>query len=287
MRVGRSISGIRPVTLARAGRAVRLTAKSLYQRTALRSDEAKKIMFIVGCQRSGTTLLSSIFERDLRTSVYREQSRLSSRDPDRQLRLNPLDEVAADLEADPARIIVLKPLVESQNVPELLDHFDGSRAVWLYRRHTDVAASYVRRWHDRSIKDLRSIVRHRDDWRNERVSSEVRDIVRTHFSERMAPHDASALFWFSRNRHFIERALHSDERVTLCRYEALVGQPQEEIARLYDFIDVPLPATALTEGVHTHSVQRGSSVNLSEPLGVLCADLLERLDALRAVQPRS
>jgi hypothetical protein len=255
----------------------------MYHRLSPRRS-VQKIVFIVGCQRSGTTLLNNIFDRDWRTSVYKEQSRLSSRDSDKGLRLNPLDEVAAAIAADPAPIVVLKPLVESQNIPELLDYFEGSKAVWLYRRHTDVASSYVRRWNDRSITDLQSIVNDRNDWRNERVSKDVREIVTAHFSEHIAAHDASALYWFSRNRHFIDRGLGSDERVTLCRYEVLVQQPRDEIARLYDFVDVPLPATSLTDRIHARSVQRGSSVNLSESVDALCTALLNRLDDMRAAQ---
>jgi hypothetical protein len=78
--------------------------------------------------------------------------------------------------------------------------------------------------------------------------------------------------------------LGSDERVTLCRYEVLVQQPRDEIARLYDFVDVPLPATSLTDRIHARSVQRGSSVNLSESVDALCTALLNRLDDMRAAQ---
>jgi hypothetical protein len=281
-----SLSNLRGITYPRVRQRLRSVTKSMYHRLPARSS-VQRIVFIVGCQRSGTTLLNSIFDRDWRTGVYKEQSRLSSRDSDKGLRLNPLDEVAAAIAANPAPIVVLKPLVESQNLPELLDYFQGSKAVWLYRRHTDVAASYVRRWNDRSISDLRSIVYDRNDWRNERVSPEVREIVRAHFSEGMAPHDASALYWFSRNRHFIDRGLDSDPRVTLCCYEMLVEHPRDEVARLYDFIDARLSTTSLTDHVHARSVQRGSSVTLSESVDALCTALLNRLDDIRASQSRN
>lgn len=278
-----SLSSLRDVSYARVRQGLRSTTKSVYHRLPPRRS-VQKVVFIVGCQRSGTTLLNSMFDRDWRTSVYKEQSRLSSRDSDKGLRLNPLDEVATAIAADPAPIVVLKPLVESQNIAELLDYFEGSKAVWLYRRHTDVASSYLRRWNDRSISDLRSIVNDRNDWRNEHVSQDVREIVTAHFSEHMAAHDASALYWFSRNRHFIDRRLGSDPRVTLCRYEVLVQRPRDEIARLYEFIDVPLPARSLIDRVHTRSVERGASVTLSESVDALCTALLNRLDDMRAVQ---
>lgn len=282
----RGVAALRNVDSSRIARHVRLTTKSTYHRVFVRHRGAKKILFVVGCQRSGTTLLNSIFERDPRTSVYDEQGSAVSRDSGAKLRLKSLDEVADIIARDPASVIVLKPLVESQNILELLDRFEDAVGVWIYRHYSDVAASYVRKWNDdRSIGDLRSIVEDRDDWRNEKITSRVRKAVIEHFDDRMAPHDASALYWFVRNSHFLELDLAREDRVVLCRYEDLVRRPRDEIARLYGLLQLAPPRQATTKGVHGRSVNKGSDVTLSAPIDAMCADLLAEMDALRQRRP--
>lgn len=276
------VAALPNVDSSRIARYLRLTAKSMYHHVLVRHQGTKKILFIVGCQRSGTTLLNSIFERDPRASVYDEQGSAVSRSSGAKLRLRSLDEVADVIARDPAPIVVLKPLVESQNILELLDRFEDSVAVWIYRHYADVAASYVRKWNDdRSVSDLRSIIEDRDDWRNEKVTPTVRKTVIEHFDDRMAPHDASALYWFVRNSHFFELDLARDDRILLCRYEDLVRRPRDEVARLYNLLQIPPPRQATTKDVHRRSVNKGADVMQSAPIDALCADLLAEMDVMR------
>ena len=74
--------------------------------------DEKHIVFILGCQRSGTTLMTRIFNRDLQTRVYTAFSDLSSLDPDR-LRLDPHHMIAERFRKDNAAMVVAKPIVES------------------------------------------------------------------------------------------------------------------------------------------------------------------------------
>ena len=98
--------------------------KTIYQNVILQHNNSKIILFIVGCQRSGTSLMTRIFFRDVRAKVYRESSILSSKDPFR-LRLNPLPLVEKRISRDKAPLIILKPLVESQNIIKLAGLFSG------------------------------------------------------------------------------------------------------------------------------------------------------------------
>ncbi|MCB0187535.1 MAG: hypothetical protein KDE31_24875, partial [Caldilineaceae bacterium] len=181
------------------------------------------ILPIFGCQRSGTSLLTRVFFRDLNAKVYRETSALSSSDQEsqrRKLRMNSLDEIKQILGRDRASLIVLKPLVESQRAPEILRCFPNARALWLYRHYKDVAASNLQAFGmDNGINDLRPIVRgESQNWRSEGTSAETREQVSKFFHETMNPYDAAALFWYARNRLFFELALDTNERVRLCQY---------------------------------------------------------------------
>ncbi|NTU80902.1 MAG: sulfotransferase domain-containing protein [Chloroflexales bacterium] len=262
--------------------------KEVYHR-ARRREQPKTVLFIVGCQRSGTTLINEIFERDLNTKVYAEMSRLSSGDAPKRLRLNPIEEVKRTLERDRAPLLVLKPLVESQNILRLIGHFDDARVVWMYRNYRDVAASYVQKWGPgHSTRDLRAIIeRSPQNWRSESVSAEVEQFVRAHFAEDMDSYDASALYWFARNSLFFELQLEREPRVMICKYEALVHEPVAVMRGMYDFIGREFPGARIASAVHTAAANKGKSVTLAAPIEQRCADLLGRLDRVWQEQGRA
>src|SRR5262245_20893973 len=123
------------------GRRIRRAYKHVYQAIRWRTQPASRVLFIVGCQRSGTTLLTRLLDTDVGCRVFREHSELSSADEAAGIRLKPLPEVAAILGRVRAPLVVAKPLVETQNVRSLLEHFPGSRALFMYRGYADVARS--------------------------------------------------------------------------------------------------------------------------------------------------
>lgn len=274
---------VRGVDLSQSGRRLRRTAKQPYHFLNRTSPEDTRILFILGCQRSGTTLLTRIFDRDWQASVYHEKSTLSSRDEPKHLRLNPLPEVAATFDRNRAGLIVAKPLVESQNAPEILDGINNSRAIWLYRHYDDVAASYVRKWgFGHSMRDLRSIVNALpDDWRYEKVSDELREVVIRYFDEEMNSYDASALYWLVRNQVYFDLELENDPRVILCQYEKLATDPLAAMERIYDFIGVRFPGPRIVAEVHTEAIRRRDDVPISAEVRRLCMSMMERLDEER------
>ena len=87
--------------------------------------------------------MDDIFDADLNAKVYREVSKLSSFAPieDGMRRLKPLALVEYALRRDRAPIVVLKPLVESQQADHILRHFLRAKALWMYRHFLDVASS--------------------------------------------------------------------------------------------------------------------------------------------------
>jgi len=259
--------------------------KRIRRRFIPRADAAEKtILLILGCQRCGTTLMQNILDRDIRSSIYGEFSKLSSRDRENRIRLNPLQEVRQALDADRADLIVLKPLVESQNALKLLDAFDNARVLWMYRDFRDSAVSGISTFgRDSGIYDLRCVVDNRaGDWRAEGLPEELRAIASKHFSPDMPPHDAAALFWFIRNSWFFELDLDSNRRVKLCRYGDLVTQPADVLRSIYEFIGHKFPGDKLLPRIHQTSVDRGAELELSEDVQTICTGLLGRLDKARA-----
>lgn len=232
--------------------------------------------------------MNQIFERDWHTKVYAEVSKLSSNDLPKKLRLNPLSSVKEALDKDRAPLIILKPLVESQHTLKLLDYFEGSKALWVYRDYRDVASSYVKKFGNYSATNhLKTIVEmHPNSWRYENVSDEIRNIVLQYFAEGMDPHDAAALFWFVRNSLFFELNLVENPKVFLCKYEDLVFNPLEIMKNIYEFLGRDFPGSQIVSEVHTTSVRKGENISLSPEIDFLCMNLLKKFNKLNIVEGR-
>lgn len=238
-----------------------------------------KILFIIGCQRSGTSLMNRIFTREYNVSVYRESSQLSSKDP-QKLRLNSFEEVKAALAKNYAPLIVIKPVVESQNALELLEEFPESKILWMYRNYKDAIRSYSKRFSgNRAIIDLKPIVgKDRKNWRAEKVSNYVHSIIIKYFSEDMSQYDAIALLWFARNQLFYELNLDRNSKVLMCKYEDLVVYPTAMMKTIYQFLDINFKEIRGIDEVHSQSVGRGNAIELLPSIDKLCHDLQEKLD---------
>jgi len=253
-------------------------------RQLLRSKtQSKRYLFIVGCQRSGTTMLSRILDKDLNTVSYGEASKLSYMDSGRRLRLRPLADIKDELERDRAPLIVLKPLVESQNTATLLHEFENSKAVWIYRHYKDVAASNIGRFGQANgINDLLPMFEnHPDNWRSEKLSEPSRALVEKYFSVTMNPQDAAVLFWIVRNRIYFEMDLDTHADVFLCRYEDLTRNPSQVMKQIYKFVGQEYPDDQIVSGTHTKSIRKGAGVALTSEIESIATELLESLDINR------
>ncbi len=240
----------------------------------------KTVLFIVGCQRSGTSMIHHLFRLDWDTVTYDEVSPLSTGDPVEGLRLRPLPEVKARILADRAPLVVCKPLVESQNLDILLDLFPATRAVWMYRDFRAVVLSNLKYFgQDTGHRDLVPIIEgDTSNWRAEKLADSDRDIIRDLYSKDMDPHDAAALFWYARNSLFFSRGFDADGRIMLCRYSDLVIRPAEIMAEAYRFLDRPYPGDRIVADVFTGSKDRGRDLDLSPLVLELCEGMLTGLD---------
>ncbi|MGI9225475.1 MAG: sulfotransferase domain-containing protein [Woeseiaceae bacterium] len=244
--------------------------------------ERHSILAVLGCQRSGTSVMSRVFFRDLDVVVFREKSVLTG--GAEGLRYLPFDELNAYLAKQRAPFIVFKMLVESQRARDFLNTVDGARVVWLFRNYRDIVNSNLTKFGIRNgIDDLRPIVNEEEDnWRSEACSEETRNTIRKYFSESMNPRDAAALFWYARNRLYFEQELFRDNRVMLMEYENFVRNPASTMRQMYELCDRPYPGDYLVAEVATGSISKGRNIDLSPEVDELCNNMLTRLqDAAR------
>lgn len=239
----------------------------------------KKILFIIGCQRSGTTLMLRIFENDINTKTYGEFSKLSSKD-EHKIRINPLHLVIKDIQKVRAPFIILKPLVESQNTLKLLEHFDGSKALWMYRDYKDVASSNLNHFGIKNgLNNLRPIFENKSgNWRSEKVSKNVRKIILSNFSENMNSYDAAVLFWYARNSIYFELGLDQHPDVLVCKYEELVTSPAKVVKTIYRNLNQNYPGTKIHKEIYSKSLKRGQNIKLSPEIDQLANELLDKLN---------
>jgi hypothetical protein len=267
-----------------------MLAKAVLRRLRCPARPDKGVAMVLGCQRSGTTLLSSIFDRDMTSRVYGElDAALTDERDGTPIRLRELAAIRERIAGDHARFVLIKPLVESQRAHELLAGIPGSRAIWLFRHHLDVARSNLAHFGDRNgIDDLRWIARARtDNWRCENLSDEVRNRIQGLFREDMDCLSAAALFWWARNSLFFSQELNNEPRVRVLRYDDLVESPAEVMRSLYCWLGFPYPGDRITSDVFVSSIGRGRDLRLEPEVAELCEEMQARLESLPRIGERA
>lgn len=239
----------------------------------------KKILFIFGVQRSGTTALFHFLRKDKRIQTYNEFSELSV-DGDEKLRLHPYPRLKKQFDRNLRPILLLKPLVESQNANRLLEEFPNSRGIWIYRNYKDVANSNLNKFGiNNGIKNLTPLMNgDSSNWRSENVSDDIKEIVAKYFSSDMKPHDAAALFWYVRSSFYYSQGLNNSNRILLMRYESFVKEPYKKLSRVYQFLGEKIPETLKENDIHGRSIKKGEDINLSPEIEALCDGLYQKFE---------
>jgi hypothetical protein len=246
---------------------------------AIPVSKDKAVLCIIGCQRSGSTMMYEIFSKDPRSKVYGEFCNLNSDDKDHKIRLNAVAKVKSVIDSLGHPLVILKPLVESQHVDKLLALHKNVKCVWLFRNYRDVAASNIKKWGPMNGKNnlLPIINQEPSNWRSESLPPETVSTVKKHYDENMSSHDAAALFWWVRNSLYFHQHLFDNSKIYTCNYKNLVSQPGVQMKELYQFIGVEYPTNSITDHVHANSVKKGKKIILSDGIEKLCQELYDNL----------
>ena len=236
----------------------RRVSKHLYQSIRWRALDRPKILMIVGCQRSGTTLMGRLFDADRDCRVFGEYSALSCVGKD-GIRLEPA----------PGRRGRAEPRAGAAGSHQAAGR-DAARAYaaeLLSQRESAVHVSALQRRGElgpqkfgprNAIDNIRPIATgDTHNWRSAGATPAVRERIAQFFSESMNPNDAAALFWFARNQLYYDLELAAHSEVMLCRYEHLVAEPVAVMQRIYDFTGAACPDLSHTRQVHSSSVTQG------------------------------
>jgi hypothetical protein len=266
-----------------AVREARKVRKHLAIRRLPRVKHDPLIVFGVGCQRSGTTMLGEIIDRSMDTRVYHEHDRRAFRDY--RLRTGDVDRLAR---WSGRPVAVFKSIVDAQWTDRFLDRYPGSKAIWIYRRYPDVARSAIVKWGDhqqRVVNGIRTRSFAELGWRGERLSDQVVETIDRVHRPDLTVEEGAALFWWMRNSILWDRGLADDDRVLVVRYEDLVTDPGPSCAPVFDFLGVPFDERFVSDTT-PKSVQDDPLHDISDEIRALCDAMQDRLDLAHAASLR-
>jgi hypothetical protein len=235
----------------------------------------KRILFVCGAAKSGKTLLCNMLERDMRATVFREESALSGRDGNR-LRFKSFSEVAAVFERCPTPIIVAEAKVESQRAAELLRAFPDARVLWVWRHFKGAVAADLRRFSSQRETLLAVVRGDPTNWRSEGVSPVTREVVCARYSPDLPRPDVAALFWYVRNTLWFDQGLDRSPSAYLVQYEEFCRSPDSVLRHIYDAMGLPMPMLDAGRSIDLSFLET-VPLDLRSDTEALCAGLVERL----------
>ncbi|NVK86650.1 MAG: sulfotransferase domain-containing protein [Gammaproteobacteria bacterium] len=235
----------------------------------------RTILLIMGCQRSGTSMLMRTFDWHKQTAVFRELSEAFD-----DMRLLDDQKAFKIFDSSKAPLVVAKPLLDSQKFQHYLNLDKRVKILWPYRHYKTVAMSNIRKFGNNNGKrDLSFIVdNHPTDWRNELVSEEDRRLVAHYLKQDISDLDAAALFWYLRNKLVVNKPL-DFSRFKCFKYESLTQNPQSMFKKIFTFIGFDQSSLDISE-IHTNPKSKKKDFALHPEIEELCANVYAELEIL-------
>lgn len=232
-------------------------------------------VFVLGKQRSGTTMLMQIFHRHPDMLVF-DEHRDSPAFVD--YRIRSADTIKTLLEQAKFPVVCLKPICDSHRIREFYEDFPEGHCIWLYRDFRDVANSSLRKFEaaNRAIR-LVCTGRPGGGWFQEGISPPIQEILQQVYRPDLPDFDLACLVWWARNQLMIESGLAGRTRVTILKYEALVSAPPRVLDWLFRRIDTRHYGR-LERNVTARSIGRHAAPAIDERIRALCDATLAELD---------
>lgn len=238
----------------------------------------KSLIFVFGCQRSGTSATIHGLKELQNFKIFDETNDLiHKKSNDRNyIRLKPFNELKAIFESQNENVIVVKPLVESQNALNILDYFKGSVGLWLYRDYKSVVKSLIKKWGAKAgLRMLEMIIKDSSNWRSEKFDKNTIRFVKSLLNLDLSPIDTASMFWYLRNSHFFKQNLQSHKRICLVKYSNLVSEPIYLGKRL---AKIGFENDLKGDFYHSNSLNKGKNLEIHPIISQICADLFDRLN---------
>lgn len=252
---------------------------SRYQKTLLytfcKPHQNTSPVFIMGCGRSGTTMLLDVFQRDQRTEVLNENSPKIAHN----YRLVP-SRVLVAINNSTAPVLVMKPILNSFDSLALLRKHSNSKVIWVIRDYQDMVASSMKKFGTIVSNYMKDLVLHNkgDNWLCDGVPTKIREILYNIDSSGFNSYDWMGLVWWAVNNTILSSRLYDHDRFLFVRYESLVCKSNDNLRKIYTFIGLEYN-NKFAKYIDSRSIGRGSTIHLHPQVEKMCSDLDDALSS--------
>ncbi len=249
-------------------------------------------VFVLGCQRSGTTICQNVFLRSPDCDVFREGNKRAMTD---EWRLRDTATIRKLIRKSRKPAALFKPLNDAQWANRFLADYDGARIVWIYRDPGDTANSAVTKWGDVQANIIRVVGNALEEGGDaagavnlladqpgfamyaEQIPEAAAPRIVAWARAGLDAHSGAAALWWLRNQYFTALGLHRDDRALLVKYESFVQDPASTVRQICAHAGVPF-ADSLVAEVHSGSVGRRPQPEFEPSVSAACSQLLAELD---------
>jgi hypothetical protein len=240
-------------------------------------------VFLVGLQRSGTNMVARALEANPEFEVRNENDKAAF---DR-FQLRPLPQLRELVSRSRQRFLVLKPLIDSHRVDELLDGLNtpsAGRALWTYRRVDGRVRSALSKFGDQNLLVVRAIAQGRGGelWQAQRLSADSRKLIEGLDPAGLSKETAAAVIWYIRNALYFELRLESRNDCLLVSYDRMLDDAEGEVRRIGAFLDTEFQP-AMIEGIARRGASAPEELAIDPAVRKMCSDLERRLEEARLV----
>lgn len=237
-------------------------------------EDRKNILFIVGNQRSGTTMILRQVNKHLKVDAYEEVS-----DAMFQLRLKELNYIRKIVDQSNAKVIIFKPLEDSHRIIEYLEEFNSSYAIWVFRHYYDVVNSCIKKNWGAKYKEYITKISKKiyfDYCEPLNLTEKNKKFIQNFYHPKITEETCTALIWYLRNTIYFDYNLFKNPKVLAVSYEKLVTQPENEMSNILKFIQLEnrLP---VFKGIHRKSIKKDSQPKIDSQVDDACVKLHQKL----------
>jgi len=263
------------------GQAIKKTTATLAERGLLPFSNvfmSNKPIYILGCQRSGTTMLLEVLRRCPEMKVYHEGHRLAFKG---EYRFRSVNKIKSLIITSDKQYLVFKPLNDIQHIRKYLAINKNSIIIWIYRHYADVVNSAVVKWGSSQKEIISSICKGINNYTDqnaiqEKMNPETLALIKTLYYENMSDQDGAALLWYVRNSIYFDIGLHKSNNLLL-RYEDLVRNPIDHFSTIFQFLNCPFDKSYV-EMIYATSVRKSAAPKLNCSIEAVCVEMLDKMN---------
>lgn len=252
-----------------------ILSKQLTQLFRKRCDSTP--VFVLGKQRSGTSMMMRAFHRHPDTLVY-DEHRDSVAFSDYRLRSLECVKKLTDRARYPT--VCYKPICDSHLISGLHRMFPEGHFIWAYRDFRDVANSSLRKF-EHATRAIRLVCTNQPGggWFQEGVSGRVTEVLRSVYgTSALSEFDLACLIWWARNQIILDSGLTNAPNITLVKYEALVSKPSLMLKWLFSRLGLRYHER-VSRNISPRSIGRHAAPPLDSRVEELCLASQAALDA--------